>query len=70
MKLQTRVVWLQVCLLTGSESWQGAVLLEPGKDSAAQLLRTTRGDHAVVGLEQLPEDDAELSIVKEKFYNP
>ena len=54
-------------VLTRSECRQGAVLLVPGKDSATQLLSATRGDHAVVRLKQLPENDAELDTIKEKY---
>ena len=62
IRVKGPLVWCYT-RLTRSEGRQGAVLLEPGEDRAAELLRATRGDHAVVGLKQLPENDAELSII-------
>lgn len=51
------LVWL-----TGSESRQGAVLIQPRHSGSTQVCCTGRGHHAIIGLEQRLDDDAELAL--------
>lgn len=46
--------------LTWSKGGKGAVLLKPGQDSSAEFIHRPYGDHTVVRLEQLLNNDAKL----------
>lgn len=45
---------------TWSESGQGAVLVQPSQGGLAEALQACRGHHPIEGLEQRPNEDAEL----------
>lgn len=46
--------------LTWPEDGQGAVLVQPGQRRPVQLIQAAGGHHALEGLKQRLDDDAEL----------
>ena len=53
--------------LTGSEGRKSTVLIQPGQSGATELLDAGCGHHAIVGLKERLNDDAELKWTRSRI---